>query len=125
MDPITEVKNQAAPIVEEFELPDEIANKDSYIKKSIGLVKLKMSQEMRCAELAGQAGAKMGFLMARMALVEVDGRVVDRSIGEEETIMEHTDPMIRELVIAAYAEIATVEVVSAKKFLKSRKTKVR
>jgi hypothetical protein len=111
-------------IVNEFELPEEMKGMDEFVKQSIGLVKLKMSEEVAAAERATGNQIKLAYNWARYALVEVDGRKLKKEDGEDEKILEHCDPTIRELIVQAYAEISTAKAGDAKKFLKSRKEKI-
>ncbi len=123
------IENAAAAInrtrpVYEFELPEELADQDPYIKKSIGLVKLTNSEEIRAGERAGINISAMGYNTAKLSLWEVDGRVLNRGNGEDETVFERTDPAIRNLIMEAYGDISQTTVGATKKFLKSRKTKL-
>src|SRR5262245_47211917 len=93
--------------VYEYELPDELAGCDDFVKKSVGLSKLKMSEEIAASSNAGGNQTKLAYAWARAALVEVDGRRVDKSEGEDERILENTDPQIRELILSAYADMST------------------
>jgi hypothetical protein len=97
---------------------------DDYIKSSFGLVKLDMDEEIQAAERAGKNGARLGYLMARTALVEVDGRRVNKAEGEDEKILRHCDPAIRELILEMYAEISSAPEGASKKVKASMKVKV-
>lgn len=110
--------------VHTFKLPEDLVGIDEYIKESIGLVKLRMSEEIKASEIAASNQTRLAYAMMRMALVEVDGRKVNRAEGEDETILENTDPAIRELLILAFTAIASSKGDQAKKFLASRETKV-
>lgn len=110
--------------VYEYELPEEIAGQDEYVKKSVGLVKLEMSQEIAASERAGGNQARLAYAWARSALVEVDGRRINKGEGEDESILEHCDPQIRELILSAYADMSTTKDGVTKKFLGSRKVKI-
>ena len=108
-----------------YELPDEIKIlNDEYVRESIGLVKLTMDEEMSGAERAAGVQAKMAYNWARSALVEVDGRPLKKDEAEDEAILRNTDPVIRDLILEAYADISTNPKEVTKKFLKSRKVKV-
>lgn len=111
--------------VYEYELPEELQKlNDKYVKKSIGLVQLKMSEEVSASNTAANNQTKMAYNFLRMALVEVDGRRIDKSIGEDETILENTDAVIRSLMVDAYADVGGASPATTKKFLASRKIKV-
>lgn len=110
-------------VVYEYELPEELADKDEYIKKSIGLIKLEMSEEIAASERAGGNQAKLAYAWARYALVEVDGRPLKKAEAEDEAVLEHTDPVIRELILEAYADMSSAKAGVSKKFLASRKIK--
>jgi hypothetical protein len=117
-------KKDERPVFE-FDLPQElVALQDPFVKKSIGLVKLKMSEEIQASEKASGNQAKLGYNWARYSLVEVDGRRLDKSVGEDESVLENTDPMIRELVLAAYGDISVTDKTVEKKFLATRRMKV-
>jgi hypothetical protein len=110
--------------VYEYDLPEEIAGQDEYVKKSIGLVKLEMSEEIQAAERANGNQARLAYSWARFSLVEVDGRKLNKGEGEDETVLEHCDPSIRELILSAYADMSTTKEGVTKKFLASRKVKI-
>ena len=117
------VKKQTRPVFE-YELPEEIAGADEYVKKSIGLVKLEMSEEIAASDRSAGNQARLAYSWARYALVEVDGRRLNKGEAEDETVLEHCDPQIRELILAAYADMSTTKDGVQKKFLASRKIKV-
>lgn len=114
--------NQRA--IYEYTLPEELEGQDSLVTKSIGLVKLRMSEEVRCADRAGSNQVKLSYLFLRDALVEVDGRKVNKAEGEDEAILENCDAAIRSLLLEAYADMSTAEAKVTKKFLGSRKIKL-
>jgi hypothetical protein len=108
----------------EYTLPEELQGQDNFIKKTIGLVKLKMSEEVKCAERSGSNQVKLSYLFLRDALVEVDGRKVNKGDGEDETILENCDAAVRSMLLEAYADMSTVENKQVKKFLGSRTIKL-
>lgn len=109
----------------EFDLTDElVALDDPYIKKSFGLVKLRMEDEVKAATGVSGNAAKLSYNMAKASLVEVDGRRLNRAEGEEETVLNHMDPAIRAIILDAYADLCSVEEDAAKKVRASRKIKV-
>jgi len=111
-------------VVFEYELPEELAGQDEYVKKSIGLVKLLMSEEITAAERAAGNQARLAYAWARFSLAEVDGRKLNKGEAEDETILENCDPAIRELILSAYADMSTASDGVSKKFLGSRKIKL-
>lgn len=109
----------------EYELPPELAElNDQYVKKSIGLVKLKMSEEIAASNNTGGNQTKLAYNFLRAALVEVDGRRIDKAEAEDETIIENTDAVIRSLMLDAYTDVSGASPAVTKKFLGSRKIKV-
>lgn len=120
-------RSDADRIVYEYDLPDEcVALDDKYIKKTIGMRKLKMSEEIAATERIKGNQSKLAFNFARYSLVEVDGRVINKSEGEDETILENVDPAIRELILTAFADMSSIKDENGgvtKKFLASRRTK--
>lgn len=110
-------------VIYEYDLPEEMVGQDDFVKKSIGLVKLEMSEEIAAAERANGNQARLAYAWARYALWEVDGRRLNKAEAEDETILERTDPQIRELILAAYADVSTTKDGVSKKFLGSRKIK--
>lgn len=111
--------------VYEYELPDEVKKLgDKYVKSSIGLVKLRMDEEIAAAERAAGNQAKLAYNWARYALVQVDGRLLNKGEAEDEVVLMNTDPQIRELILEAYADISSNAKDVTKKFLGSRKVKV-
>ena len=121
--PNIRTKTQDRPVYE-YDLPEEMVDQDDFIKKSIGLVKLKMREEITASERAGGNQAKVAYNWARFALVEIDGRPLNKAEGEDERVLEHTDPAIRELILQAYSDMSTAKESVAKKFLKTRRVKV-
>lgn len=116
---------QAARAIYEFDLPEElVALQDKYVKKTIGLRKLTMREEMDALDRSGGSSAKAGYLMTLTALAEVDGRPVDRTNAEEEVIMNNTDPQIRSLIVDGYTNISGVTQKQTDTFIKSRRVKV-
>lgn len=108
-----------------FDLPPEAVELgDTYIKKSVGLVKLTMREELAALDRSGGSAAKAGYYMVIAALVEVDGRRVKKEDAEDETILNRTDPMIRTLIIEAQTDLSGSTNDVTKAFLKSRKTKI-
>lgn len=111
-------------VVYEYTLPEELVGLgDEYIRSSFGLCKLRMSQEIKASDAAGKSQTRLAYNWAMAALTEVDGRRVQREEGEEETIMENTDPAIREALLAAYTDMASASGDAVKKLLGSRKIK--
>ena len=109
--------------VYEYPLPDEIKGTDPLVKTSFGLVKLKMSQEVQASESARGNQARLAYAWLRASLVEVDGRRIRKEDGEDESILENVDPVIRELMLDAYTDMSSSKGVDTKKFLGSRKIK--
>lgn len=126
MDPLQSAASaQVKRTVYEFDLPEELTTLDDpWVKKSIGLVKLSMKEEIAAGENSKGNQARLAYRMARFALWEIDGRRLKKEDGEDETILENTDPQIREMILLAYADMSAAPDDVAKKFLKSRKTKV-
>lgn len=111
--------------VYEFELPEELtALDDPYVKKSFGLVKARMEDEIKATSGVNGNAGKMSYNLIKAALVEIDGRRLNRSEGEEETALNLMDPAIRSVIMDAYADLSTVEDSVAKKVKASRKIKV-
>lgn len=121
---ILEARQREVRPVYEYTLPEGIAGVDELVKKSIGLVKLKMSEENLASDRAGQSATKLAYNLLRISLVEVDGRRISKPDMEDERILENCDPAIRSLMLEAYADMSTAENQVAKKFLGSRKIKV-
>lgn len=118
-----EARNSQRAIYE-YTLPEELQGQDGHVKKTIGLVKLRMSEEVRAAERSGANQVKLSYMFLRDALVEVDGRKVNKGEGEDETILENCDAAIRSMMLEAYADMSTVENKQVKKFLGSRTIKL-
>ncbi len=118
-------EQQAKRPVYIFDLPEEAqALDDEYIKKSIGLRKLTMQEELQALEMAHNKPAHAAFYMLVTSLVEVDGRAVNKGDGEDERIVNNADPMIRSLLVDAQASLSGPTNVSKDAFLKSRRVKV-
>jgi len=111
--------------VYEYDLPEEVqALGDKYVKKTIGLQKLRMREELAALDKAGQSAAKAGYFMVLAALVEVDGRRLDKANGEDERILNRCDPAIRALIVEAQADVGSVPKGASDAFLKTRRVKV-
>lgn len=112
--------------VYEYEFPEELMAElnDKHIKKSIGLIKLKMSEEIAASANAGVNQTKLAYSFLRSSLVEVDGRRIDKSVGEDETILENCDAVLRTMMLDAYTDVCGATAGATKKFLASRKVKV-
>lgn len=124
MDPISAAVAPTPRAVFTFTLPQELQELDDpYIKKSVGLVKLAMKEEIAAGDNIKGNPTRLAYRMARLALVEVDGRRLNKAEAEDESILEHTDPQIRELVLLAYTDMSSVPEDQGKKFLASRKMK--
>jgi hypothetical protein len=118
-------EQQAKRPIYVFDLPPEIVElNDSFIKKSVGLVKLTMREELAALDLAGGSAAKAGYYMVMAALVEVDGKLLNKGDGEDEKVLNGTDPAIRSLIVEAQTDLGGAAKKSADTFLKSRKVKV-
>jgi hypothetical protein len=118
-------EQQAKRPIYVFDLPPEIqALDDQYIKKSVGLVKLTMREELNALDLAGGSAAKAGYYMVMAALVEIDGRLLNKGEAEDETILNSTDPAIRSLIVEAQTDLTGTTKESSKSFLASRKVKI-
>lgn len=118
-------EQQARRPIYVFELPEEvIALNDTYVKKTVGLVKLTMREELAALDLAGGSSAKAGYFMVIKALVEVDGRSINKADAEDESILNYTDPVIRSLIVDAQTDISGNTKETSAGFLKSRKVKV-
>ena len=124
MEALPSIRARQDRVVHEFSLPAEMVDTDEHVRRSIGLVKLEMSDEISAAERARGNQARLAYSFARMSLWEVDGRQVNKAEGEDETILQRCDPAIRELILLAYADISTAPDGASKKFLASRKVKV-
>lgn len=108
-----------------FDLPPElIAVGDRYVQKSVGLVKLTMEEEQDCFSASGNSSAKAGYLLAMKAFVEVDDRKLNKGEAEDFSVMNLTDPQIRDLITDAYANLTQNTKVNKDLFLKSRRVKV-
>lgn len=91
-----------------------------FVQKSFGFIKLKMSAEIASAEKANGNQGKLAYGYVQRALVEVDGRTLNKGDGEDERVMENCDPVIRDMLMTAYADMTTAPAGAAKKLLASR-----
>lgn len=107
-----------------FDLPEELAGQDEHVKQSVGLVKLTLDEEMQALARAAGDSIKMAYYCARASLVEIDGRKLNKGEAEDESVLRHADPVIRQLIVAAYGEISTTSEENSKKFLASKRVKV-
>jgi hypothetical protein len=121
---IHEAAQDARPIYV-YDLPDEAVElNDPYVKKSVGLRKLSMSEELESLEIAASNPARAAFFMMVKSLVEVDDRKIDKAGGEDERIVNNTDPIIRSLLVDAQATLSSASSKGTASFLKSRRVKV-
>src|ERR1700744_85788 len=94
-----EAREAARPIYE-FDLPPDLVSiNDTYIKRSVGMVKLTMQEELDAIDAARRDAGKTAYHMVMKALVEGDGRKVNKGEAEEYTIVNYTDPAIRSLLV--------------------------
>ena len=108
-----------------FTLPPElVALDDEHIKVSFGLVKLDMDEEIRSTGHIKGNQARMAYNFARYALVEVDGRAINKAEGEDEKILREIDPILRSEILEAYSDISTAPEGVSKKLKASRKIKM-
>jgi len=120
---VTGQQTDSRPVFE-YDLPAEmVALNDPHVKKSVGMVKLTMQEELACIERAEQNPAKLGYYFAQRSLVEVDGRRLDKSEAEDEKVLNQTDPIIRSLILDGYLDVSTSSKAVTKSFLGSRKIK--
>lgn len=98
---------------------------DPYIKQSVGLVKLTFQQEVEAAEIAkGGSQMRAGFYVLVQSLVEVDGRRINKGDGEDERILNNTDPAIRDLIASAHRSLTNASVEEEQLFIESREVVV-
>lgn len=108
-----------------YDLPPElVALSDKQVKKTIGIVKLTMEEEQECIGAAGGNSAKAGYLLAMKALVEVDAKALNKGEAEDFSVMNNTDPQIRDLITDAYIDVSQNTKANKDLFIKSRRVKV-
>jgi hypothetical protein len=117
-------KKKERPVYE-FTLPEELVDlQDEHIKISFGLVKLDMDEEILSTGHVRGNVSRLAYNFARYALVEVDGRKINKADGEDERILRETDPIMRAQILEAYANISTATEGASKKLMASRKIKI-
>lgn len=111
-----------ARAVYEYDVPESMRN--DVVRQSIGMQKLRGNDEVEATKRAHGDSVRLAFELVKMSLVEVDGARLKRGEGEDETVWNNMEPMLRQLLLAAYAELHTPEDDVTANFLKARRVKV-
>jgi hypothetical protein len=106
----------------EFDVPESLRNE--LVKESVGMQKLRGNDEVEATKRAHGDSVRLAFELVKLSLIEVDGRRLKRGDGEDETVWNNMEPMLRQLLLAAYAELHTPDDKVTENFLKARRIKV-
>lgn len=111
--------------VNEFEVPEGIAASYNGVPvRSIGLISLRASEEAKAHKRAAGVAVRLAYELAKQSLYEVNGQRVSLEDGSADTAFSDMGPVVRSLILQAYAEIHTPEEDATASFLGSRKRKV-
>lgn len=111
-----------ARVVYEFDIPEDLRCDD--IQSTIGLVKLNGREEKAATKRSKGDSSQLAYELVKMSMREVDGRLINRGQHEEEKIWNAMDPKLRNLILAAYADLHTPEEDETENFIKGRREKV-
>jgi hypothetical protein len=105
-----------------FDVPERLAEEVGV--HQVGLVTLTADEELQCFGRARGNSARLAAELAKASLAEADGRPLTSADGSVDSWFGKADPRLRQLVLAAYAEIHAANAEDADAFLKSRKTRL-
>lgn len=111
-----------ARVVYEFKIPDSLKTEE--FQSSVGLVKLSGREEHAATKRAKGDQGSLAFELVKASLFEVDGKRLNRSKFEDERVWNAMDPKLRNLVMAAYAHLHSVEDEEAENFIQGVTEKV-
>lgn len=117
-----DIPQKKARAVSLFDVPPSIA--EGCGVKEVGLVQITAEEEKLCFKRAKGDHAATAMELAKMALVEVDGKTLSSHDGSIDTFWKECDPRLRQLVITAYVELHAAPEEAQDAFLKSRRTRV-
>ena len=92
--------------------------------ETVGLVQLTAREEMMAAKRAGSDAIKLVYEQVKQALVEVNGEKVGLADGSADTAFDKMNPMVRNLVMTAFAQLHTPPEEATVGFLQSRIVRV-
>lgn len=113
---------RANRVVFEFPVPKKYRNE--VVNESVGMVKLRAAEEELASRKARNDSTKLAYELVKASIYEVDGKKLSKGDAEEETFWSNCDPKLRQLLLAAYAELHTPEDEDAENFLKGMREKV-
>ena len=103
----------------------EIPAKVGVATKSVGLVELTSREEQLAAKAStGDGATRLAVELAKMSLVQVDGKTVGPTDGSVDKAWDTLGPKVRNLILTAYVQIHHVEDEEVTGFLASRQVRV-
>jgi len=122
--PIVEKVQEAKKIrpVFVYDVPEKMAAATG--TKSIGVVQLSSRDELTAAKRANGDSNRLAFELALQSLAEVDGQAVSLTDGTADKAFNEMDPLIRNLLLNAYAQLHAPPEDVTNAFLASRRVKV-
>lgn len=111
-----------ARVIFEFEIPESLRCED--IAETVGLVKLNGREEKAASKRARGDSTSLAYELVKQSLWEIDGRKLNRAQHEDEKVWNAMDPILRNLMLSAYAELHTPEDDVTESFIKGRREKV-
>jgi hypothetical protein len=112
-------KKQSRPVYV-FDVPASLANGIT----SIGIVQLTAREEMQAAKRAGSDTIRLVYEQVKQSLVEVNGEAVNMADGSADSAIEAMDPKVRNLVMAAFANLHSPPEDTVRGFLESQSVRV-
>lgn len=73
--------------------------------RRVGLVELTAKEELLAAKRSHNEGAKLAYEMAKLSLVDIDGKRMSTTDGSADTEWDSMPPKMRNLVIQAFADL--------------------
>lgn len=109
-------------VVYEFDIPESLQSEE--MTETLGMVKLNGREEKAASKRSRGDGTQLAYELVKASLYEVDGRRVKRGEHEDEKLWNNMDPILRNLMLSAYAELHTPEDDVTENFIKGRREKV-
>ncbi len=109
-------------VVFTFDIPEKFRNEAA--RETVGMVKLTGAEEELASRKARNDTTRLAYELVRTSIFKIDGRVINRGNAEGDKLWNRIDPKLRQLLLAAYADLHTPEDDETEDFLESRKEEV-
>lgn len=92
--------------------------------RKVTLVPVTLAEELMAQKAAEASKSPVGYELAKMSIIAVDGKPLDWASGARETFLETVSAPVRQLVMAAYVRVNNPAPEAEKDFLASMLTEV-